>query len=130
MPTGIAKHRLTYSTCATFVLLGFLVKNSAAVMPGLFFPGPQLSREAVRRPWHGLYYYPPWGRPMPLVVPPNSTMHTEYSWGVAMNEMRPVYHQFSRGYPGTVIGGSSLQAPPYYPARTQQMGVYPIRAPW
>ena len=38
--------------------------------------------------------------PTALVVPPNSKMHTSFSWGVAQSEMIPIYHQFHRDYPG------------------------------
>src|SRR5262245_1804010 len=55
---------------------------------------------ANQRPWHGDYAYTQWGTPVALVVPPNSKMHTSWSWGVAQTEMVPIYHQFHRDYPG------------------------------
>jgi hypothetical protein len=83
------------------------------------------------RPWHGEYAYTQWGTPVALVVPPNSKMHTSWSWGVAQTEMVPIYHQFFRDYPGDAGGGGyPFQQTPYWPSHTDQFGVYPIRGPW
>ena len=118
------------SILAALFALGVLVPDAFATVPRPFVQR-SIAGEAAMRPWHGPYYHPSWGRAVPLVVPPNSNMHTEYSWGVTMAEMQPIYHQFSRGYPGSVSGGASLlRPPPYSPASTRQRGVYYIRAPW
>jgi hypothetical protein len=87
---------------------------------------------AAQRPWHGPYAYTPWGTPTALVVPPNSKMHTSYSWGVSQSEMIPIYHQFHRDYPGMAIGGgvAGINTTPYWPSHTDQFGVYPVRGPW
>ena len=87
---------------------------------------------AAQRPWHGPYAYTPWGMPTALVVPPNSKMHTSFSWGVAQSEMIPIYHQFHRDYPGplAVGGGAAIYPTPYWPSHTDQLGVYPVRGPW
>ena len=86
---------------------------------------------AAQRPWHGPYAYTPWGTPVSLVVPPNSKMHSSFSWGVAQTEMIPIYHQFHRDYPGEVGPGSGeIYTTPYWPSHTDQLGVYPVRGPW
>ncbi len=36
--------------------------------------------QSMSRPWHGNYYYLPYGQPTALVVPPTSTMQQTYSW--------------------------------------------------
>lgn len=86
---------------------------------------------AARTPWHGSYYETSYGYPIALVVPPNSNFQSHYSWGVAMTEMRPVYHQFGRTYPGD---GWMVTEPflptPRWPGHTDQFGVYSIRGPW
>jgi hypothetical protein len=85
-------------------------------------------KQAAGRPWHGNYYYLPYGAPTALVVPPNSMMQQNYSWGVSRNTMTPIYHQFgASGMPSS--GGAFLGTPPW-PSHTRQFGVYPVRAPW
>ncbi len=54
---------------------------------------------AMSQPWHGNFYYLPYGQPTALVVPPTSTMQQTYSWGVSQNVSRPIYHQFGRSAP-------------------------------
>jgi len=122
---------VAYSVFMIGLAWSFFCQDSHATPP-LIYSGQSLAQEAGRRPWHQPYYHPQWGRPVPLVVPPVAGMHTEYSWGVTMNEMRPIYHQFSRGAPGVISGGSveALRPPPYSPTSTRQFGVYYIRAPW
>jgi hypothetical protein len=102
------------------------------------FHGPHANRAdrigryyASQRPWHGQFAYTQWGTPVALVVPPNSKMHSSWSWGVAQTEMVPIYHQFHRDYPGE-IGPSGYQfyATPHWPSHTDQFGVYPVRGPW
>lgn len=81
--------------------------------------------------WHGGYYYPRFGRPTALVVPPTVATQTVYSWGVGRTMSLPVYHQYGREggmYGGT--GGTGFSAPPYWPSSTTQFGIYPVRAPW
>jgi hypothetical protein len=87
---------------------------------------------AAQRPWHGPYAYTQWGTPVALVVPPNSKMHTSWSWGVSQSEMIPIYHQFHRDYPGGLAlgGGAQINPTPYWPSHTDQFGVYPVRGPW
>lgn len=83
---------------------------------------------ANQRPWHGDYYYLPYGAPTALVVPPNSMMQQNYSWGVSQNTMTPIYHQY--GATQTPAGGGAFLGTPIWPSHTRQFGVYPVRAPW
>ena len=90
-------------------------------------------RFARTMPWHGQYYYHPWGAPTAMVVPPVSHMQTSLSWGVSQRTMMPIYHQFSRPYPGQNAGvgaGNSFYGTPRWPSHTDQFGVYYIRGPW
>lgn len=82
--------------------------------------------------WHGSYYYPAYGGPVALVVPPTAGRQTDYHWGVAGYRTTPIYHQFRRGYPGTFTTGSPAYAlpTPLWPSDTNQLGVYYVRAPW
>lgn len=83
---------------------------------------------AANRPWHGQYYYLPYGQPTALVVPPTAVMHQNYSWGVSQNTMMPTYHQFGpAAYPSA---GGAFYGTPLWPSHTDQFGVYPVRAPW
>ncbi len=96
---------------------------------GLAAKGDRWSRSfADQRPWHGQYYYLPYGAPTALVVPPNSMMQQNYSWGVSQNTMTPIYHQY--GSSPTQAGGGAFYATPLWPSHTRQFGVYPVRAPW
>ena len=86
---------------------------------------------AAGLPWHGNYYYPQYGQPLALIVPPTASYITNYSWGVGNTTSTPIYHQFARPYPGPATGGGyQFQAPPYWPSNTNQFGVYPVRGPW
>ncbi len=85
--------------------------------------------QAMQRPWHGEYYYLKTGQPTALIVPPNVTMQSHYSWGVSQNTMTPVYHQFGQG-PASGSGGGVFRATPYWPSHTDQFGIYPVRGPW
>lgn len=88
-------------------------------------------RYARTMPWHGSYYYAPWGSPVALVVPPVANMHTSQGWGVTQTEMMPIYHQFLRPYPGDGEGGQNAFLPtPRWPSHTDQFGVYYVRGPW
>jgi hypothetical protein len=86
-------------------------------------------QEAELRPWHGRFYYLPFGQPTALVVPPNGTMQQNYSWGVSQNTMTPLYHQFGRSAPQSGQGGL-FYATPVWPSHTDQFGVYSVRGPW
>lgn len=84
--------------------------------------------------WHGQHNYWRWQRPTALVVPPNASFHTTYSWGVGQTKSDPIYHQFGLDR-GGMIGadqgaGYGFSNSPYWPSNTNQMGVYPVRAPW
>ena len=89
------------------------------------------NRVAAQRPWHGNYYYLPYGQPTALVVPPTAHMRQTLSWGVSQNLMYPLNHQFGRNAssPGGLAPGS-FQAAPYWPSHTDQFGVYYVRGPW
>jgi len=88
-------------------------------------------RRADQEPWHGNYYYLPYGQPTALVVPPNVHMRQTYSWGVSQNLMYPLNHQFGRSAtsPGALPPGSFLPTP-HWPSHTDQFGVYYVRGPW
>jgi len=83
---------------------------------------------AAGQPWHGQYYYLPYGQPTALVVPPTSVTQQNYSWGVSQNTMTPIYHQF--GAAAIPSSGGAFYATPRWPSNTNQFGVYPVRAPW
>lgn len=85
-------------------------------------------RAAAGRPWHGQYYYLPYGQPTALIVPPTSVTQQNYSWGVSQNTMTPIYHQF--GAAALPSSGGAFYATPRWPSHTNQFGVYPVRAPW
>ena len=120
------------------ILLTLLAAPLLAVVPrdaGAFSPVTYADYwthwHASRLPWHEHYYHPRWSRPVPMVVPPTANMYTQYNWGVSTNEMRPIYHQYARPYPGKMeTDRSKMQAPPYFPNSTRQLGAYYIRAPW
>jgi hypothetical protein len=88
-------------------------------------------QEANQQPWHGSYYYLPYGHPTALVVPPTAHMRQTYSWGVSQNLMYPLTHQFGRSAtsPGAHPPGSYLPTP-HWPSHTDQFGVYYVRGPW
>lgn len=89
------------------------------------------NRVAAQRPWHGNYYYLPYGQPTALIVPPTAHMRQTLSWGVSQNLMYPLNHQFGRNAssPGGLAPGSFQAAPPW-PSHTDQFGVYYVRGPW
>jgi len=81
--------------------------------------------------WHGDYYHTAWGRPVAVVVPPTAALQTDYHWGVGGTRVTPIYHQFSRGYPGVVeSSGAPFRGTPRWPSDTDQFGVYYVRGPW
>ena len=88
--------------------------------------------QAQQRSWHGGYYYPAYGQPLALVVPPTASFQTVYSWGVGNTRSVPIYHQFGRPYPGQTTGATPgmYQRVPTPQWNTQQFGVYYSRAPW
>ena len=87
---------------------------------------------AASLPWHGGYYYPAYGAPTALVLPPTASFISNYGWGVGNVTSTPIYHQFERPYPGPATGGTAgmFQAPPLWPSHTNQFGIYPVRGPW
>ena len=126
----------TFCRSAIFAAAACVASQAYAIHPGYWHPGATkhdaIARYyAAQRPWHGPYAYTPWGTPVSLVVPPNSKMHSSFSWGVAQTEMIPIYHQFHRDYPGeTGPGNGEIYSTPYFPSHTDQLGVYPVRGPW
>jgi hypothetical protein len=113
--------------------------RSARAEIGCGWKGERLARRfAAVHPWHANYYHTEWGQPLALVVPPTVRMTNSWSWGVAQSEMRPLYHQFQRNYPGEMVGGAGLMSAggggfyptPIWPSHTDQFGVYYIRGPW
>ncbi|MDA7978217.1 MAG: hypothetical protein MPJ50_05540 [Pirellulales bacterium] len=80
--------------------------------------------------WHAGYADAAWGRPMPLVIPPNAQYQTVYGWGIGATQVVPNYAQFSGPtYGGGYWGGPYHQAP-RWPWDTRQLGVYYVRGPW
>ncbi len=86
--------------------------------------------KAQQQPWHGGYYHLAWGEPVALVVPPTAGRQTKWAWGVTNTEVRPIWHQYERAYPGPFGGGAGFAPQPYWPSSTDQFGVYYIRGPW
>lgn len=86
--------------------------------------------QAAMRPWHGGYNYWRYNAPTALVVPPTAAYQTEYAWGVGQTRSMPIYHQFGRNNPGVGSGDAKFANTPYWPANTNQFGVYPVRGPW
>ena len=86
---------------------------------------------AQQTPWHGGHNYWRWNAPTALVVPPTASFQTNYSWGVGGTTSLPINHQFGSANPG---GGSGISqqfsSAPHWPSNTNQLGVYPVRAPW
>jgi hypothetical protein len=81
--------------------------------------------------WHGSYYHVAWGSPVALVVPPTAERQTHYGWGVGATYTTPIWHQFSRNYPGPGAYGPHAFLPtPPWPSSTDQFGVYYVRGPW
>ncbi len=112
-------------------ILGLVgLSSQLAQAQGPYTIGDRWARgNAMGRPWHGQYYYLPYGQPTALVVPPTSTMQQNYSWGVSQNTSTPIYHQFGRSAPLSPAYGR-FYATPRWPSHTDQFGVYPVRAPW
>ena len=91
---------------------------------GLFKRGSS----GMEQPWHGQYYYLPYGQPTALVVPPSARMQQNYSWGVSQNTMTPIRAQYDT--PAMPSSGGVFYGTPRWPSSTRQFGVYPVRAPW
>ena len=85
---------------------------------------------AQQTPWHGGYNYWRWNAPTALVVPPTASFQSSYAWGVGQTRSMPINHQFGTMGAGGGAGSSSFSQSPYLPSSTQQLGVYPVRAPW
>ena len=90
------------------------------------------ARHATYVPWHGPYYHTSWGRPVALVVPPTANVQTDWAWGVGRSRMTPVYHQFTRPFPGNQLPDrmGRVGPTPTMPNSTKQFGVYYVRGPW
>jgi hypothetical protein len=86
--------------------------------------------KAQQQPWHGGYYNLAWGQPVAVVVPPTAGRQTKWGWGVTNTEVRPIWHQYERAYPGPATGGVGFAPTPYWPSHTDQFGYYYIRGPW
>jgi hypothetical protein len=90
-------------------------------------------RQSQSLPWHNAYYHVMYGVPVALVVPPNAEYQSQYGWGVGGSRVTPIYHQFTRPYPGPGPfrdGPPVFLPPPHWPSDTTQFGVYYIRGPW
>lgn len=121
---------LIAAACITAVLS--VSSQARAVGPYVYTHGHrQAMRYAANRPWHGHYANTSYGVPLALVVPPTSHTMASWGWGVTGSEIRPIYHQFGRYYPGQLdaTGGTYLPTPAW-PSHTDQFGIYPVRGPW
>src|SRR5262245_59458452 len=58
------------------------------------------AQHAASEPWYGNYYHVMWGEPVALVVPPTAELQTHWNWGVAQTAITPIWHQYTRAYPG------------------------------
>ena len=88
-------------------------------------------QEASSRNWHENYQYWRYGEPTALVVPPNASYGVSYGWGVGQVRNFPIHHQFGLGSAGVRGGGAGTgYKTPRLPSHTDQLGVYPVRAPW
>ena len=85
---------------------------------------------AQQTPWHGGYNYWRWNSPTALVTPPTAAFQSSYAWGVGQTRSMPINHQFGTMNPGGGAGSMSFSQSPYLPSSTEQLGVYPVRAPW
>ena len=123
--------KITLVTTAAVAIAAMALVSSAEA-GGPAARADRLARQyANTRPWHGQYSNTQYGQPVALVVPPTAKSMGSYSWGVSQNEIRPIYHQFGRPYPGGEAGlGNSFLPTPYWPSHTDQFGVYPVRGPW
>lgn len=82
-------------------------------------------------PWHGGYYHTGWGRPVPLVVPPNASWQFQYGWGIGNTRLVRIDPQFQGPQEGYPFDSQETWHPqPFWPSDTQQFGVYYIRGPW
>lgn len=119
--------KLLIALATLFVGAGLAVSTAEAGNP----MNAWAQRRAAAEPWHGNYYYLPYGHPTALVAPPRVHMRQTYSWGVSQNLNHPAVHQFGRTptAPGALPPGSFLPTP-HWPSHTDQFGVYYVRAPW
>jgi hypothetical protein len=114
--------RLILST-AVAVLLGVGLSSPA----GAFYP---LGYRYGAVPWHGQYYSPAEGVPVPLVVPPTACHQTHLNSSVPserVTRIRPQFQPFDIG-PG-YYDPRGFQPTPRWPSSTDQLGTYYIRAP-
>lgn len=91
------------------------------------------ARHAQTMSWHGPYAHTWFGTPVALVVPPTAHMETNWGWGVSQGSMTPIYHQFSRRFPGDMAAGATgygFLRTPLWPSHTSQFGVYYGRGPY
>jgi hypothetical protein len=117
------------------ILIALTFLSAAAITAASAQAGPRVDNWRARRmmasyPWHGYYYHVAWGQPVALVVPPRASLQTHWSWGVAQTSVTPIWHQFSRSYPGPYEGGIGFLGTPRWPSHTDQFGVYYVRGPW
>jgi len=125
---------MTITRLASLFLLVLLTAPTVAKAGRLFSNTPYGRVAAYRSQmiaWHGNYYHTAYGVPVALVVPPTAELTTDYSWGVSGMRVTPIYHQYSRPYPGPgAFGGGPLYGTPLWPSDTNQFGVYYSRGPW
>lgn len=88
-------------------------------------------RFAATMSWHDNYVHTAYGQPVALIVPPTVQTQRQMGWGVSQSEVNPIYHQYQRGYPGSIRGmNTHFRNTPRWPSHTTQFGAYYLRAPW
>ncbi len=119
------------TTLLRILALGALILCGLASLAQAGTPYPYIYRHSQFMPWHGAYADEEYREPIALVTPPTAGLQKQYHWGVGGSRVVPIYHQFSRPYPGgNVIVGDGFRQTPMWPSDTTQFGVYYIRGPW
>lgn len=111
------------------------VAAASTLLPAVAQAGGPITRGiaawgARRNAWHGNYANAEYGGPVALAVPPTAERQTSWGWGVTNTEVRPIWHQYRRPYPGPIGGFGEFAPTPAWPSHTDQFGVYYIRSPW
>jgi hypothetical protein len=110
-----------------------ILSTAVAVLLGVGFSSPAGAIHPFHHgggPWHGPYYSPAEGVPVPLVVPPTAHCQTHLYSGVPsshVTHISPQFQPFDFG-PGYYDPRAFLPTP-RWPSSTDQLGTYYIRGP-
>jgi hypothetical protein len=124
---------LTFALAAALTALASQPVRAWQPHPNVTVADRIATRHAQTLPWHGPYYHTQWGNHVALIVPPTARTQVNWGWGVTQSSMTPLYHQYSRLYPGETgytVGGDQCLPTPQWPSHTSQFGVYYVRGPW